>query len=248
MSELRTSWPTRMLQIWSSFWGPKHSQIQVSTILEWIQCFGIYIWHYNGSAHTEISWTDSRLIGIPIFDHWSSPRIWGWQLACLWQTIPSVSSSQSQHCLGAHRPNTMELSLLRKAKASRCKHCFSISHQSTECTWAPEHPSPWLNQCLYSHNGVQLLYVLNGMVLWGCAQSLDVLMTTYASILCQQPHGSGQMSQRNSLPPMPIQTPDKRTVFIKVVATSRTFALPFRLLRIMSFIGLHAYRFVHVTI
>ena len=44
-------------------------------------------------------------------------------------------------CWGRIDQTLWSLAFSGRAKASRCKYCFSMSHQSTECAWAPEHPT-----------------------------------------------------------------------------------------------------------
>ena len=53
-----------------------------------------------------------------------------------------LSAAANHNTVWGHIDQTLwSLTFSWKAKASRCKHCFSISYQSTECTWAPEHPT-----------------------------------------------------------------------------------------------------------
>ena len=123
-------------------------------------------------------------IRVAIFNHQSSPRILGWQLAFLC----CLSSAAIHNTVWGNirRPNTVDISL--------CGKVLSVhGHQNTLLLQ--------LNQCLYFHNSILLHYVINRIALLGGAPSLDMLMTTHCMpLLCQKFHSSGWMSQRNTLP------------------------------------------------
>ena len=56
-----------------------------------------------------------------------------------------LSAAANHNIVWAHiciDPTLWGLAFPGKAKASRCKYCFSITHQSTEYAWAPEYSTP----------------------------------------------------------------------------------------------------------
>ena len=115
---------------------PKSKKRQVSTILEWIQCFGIYMAVLTQKYPEQIP----DLLGYQflIIEAHQEYEVDNW---LAYDRRFRLSAAANHNTVWGHIDQTLwSLAFSGKAKASRCKHCFSISHQSTECTWAPEHP------------------------------------------------------------------------------------------------------------
>ena len=112
----------------------KHKQRTVTTILEWIQCFSIYL--------AVIAKKQPQRI----------PDLLAYQTLI----IESQLEYQSDAWMGYDRrfrqraaanPHTSwstinttlwNLAFAGKARAARCNHCFSLSHASNQCEWAPD--------------------------------------------------------------------------------------------------------------
>ena len=113
---------------------PRPRRRYVSTILEWIQCFGIYIAALT-QKHPE------RI-----------PDLLGYQQLIIEASLEyegdnwlgydrqfQLTAAATQNTAWGHIDQTLwSLAFSAKAKASRCKYCFSIIHTAAECAWAPE--------------------------------------------------------------------------------------------------------------
>ena len=113
---------------------PRPRRRYVSTILEWIQCFGIYMAVLT-QKHPE------RI-----------PDLLGYQQLIIEASLEyegdnwlgydrqfRLTAAATQNTAWGHIDQTLwSLVFSAKAKASRCKYCFSINHMAAECAWAPE--------------------------------------------------------------------------------------------------------------
>ena len=107
----------------------KSMKRQVSTILEWIQCFRIYIAVIIQKYPEQTPGYQSLIIEVHLEyegDNWLSIDRWF-----------RLSAAANHNIVWGHIDLTLwSLAFSGKAKVSRC---FSITHQSTECAWAPEY-------------------------------------------------------------------------------------------------------------
>ena len=115
----------------------KSRKRQVSTILEWIQYFGIYIMvltRKHPERIPDLLGYQSLIIKAHLEydgDNWLAYD----RRFCL-------SAAANYNIVWGHIDQTLwSLAFSGKAKTSRCKYCFSITHQSTECVWEPEYPT-----------------------------------------------------------------------------------------------------------
>ena len=124
--------------------GRKLKRRQVSNILEWVQCFGIYM----------AVLTEKR-------PEWV-PDLLGYQALILEARMEYVGDGwlgydRRFRQRAAANPDTIwarldptlwNIAFAGQARASRCKYCFSLTHLTEECDWAPpppknpQHPGP----------------------------------------------------------------------------------------------------------
>ena len=105
----------------------------VTTILEWAQCFGIYV--------AVISRTQPKRV----------PDLLAYQALVIqaqleyqgdsWlgydRTFRLRAMSQPDLKWSSVDPTLWSLAFSGKGKVNRCRHCFSLTHSSSECGWSP---------------------------------------------------------------------------------------------------------------
>ena len=137
-----------MIELLPDQFGPTGTETQpktsrprrrnISNILEWVKCFSTYIAVVSSKQPHRIP----DLLGymtLIIESHMEHAGD-GWmgydrrfrQIAA---TKPNIVWAQIDTTL-------WNLAFSGKARAVRCKFCFSLSHVSTECSWAPDQGSP----------------------------------------------------------------------------------------------------------
>ena len=156
---------------------PRPRRWTVTTILEWIQCFSIYLTviankqpqripdllgYQRLIIESQIEYQGDTWMG---YDHRFCQRA---------VTNPHISWSTIDTIL-------WNLAFAGKARMARCNHCFSLSHTSNQCEWASD-PTPSTNyrhyQLLNPSQYVKLLTQTPGQV----GNSAIVLITTSVGI------------------------------------------------------------------
>lgn len=152
--------------------GSKSKKRSVTNILEWIQCFNVYI-AIIAKKHPErvpdLLEYQSLIIDASIqyegdgwvgYDH-------------RYRLSAAANSTKVWSSLD---PTLWNLAFTGKAKVTRCKHCFCLTHTSSECEWASEatDPATFCSQPPYLSTQAQQSiageYVANGTTLLGDAR------------------------------------------------------------------------------
>ena len=114
--------------------GTKSKKRAVANILEWIKCFSVYIAiiaQKNPDRVPDLLGYQSLIIDASIQYDGD-----GWVGYDRWFRLNAAANSNKTWA-------TLDATLWNRAftgyaKVSRCKHCFSLTHTSSECEWAPE--------------------------------------------------------------------------------------------------------------
>ena len=115
----------------------KQKRRVVSNIMEWVQCFGVYLAVISRKQPLRIP----DLLGYQtlIIEAYLEYEGDGWMgYDRRFRQRAPANPGQPWACIDTTLWN---LAFAAKARASRCQHCFSLSHVSSQCDWAPE-PSP----------------------------------------------------------------------------------------------------------
>ena len=111
----------------------KPKRRQISNILEWIQCFSIYMAVRAQQSPAKIQ--DMLGYQTLIVEARMEYEGDGWlgYDRCFRQN----AAASSDICWSKIDPTLWNKAFAGQAKASRCKHCFSLTHSAEECDWAP---------------------------------------------------------------------------------------------------------------
>ena len=92
----------------------------------------------------------------------------------------SQRASTNPHIAWSANDTTLwNLAFAGKAKTTRCSHCFSLTHKSNQCEWAPDQ-LPFTNHCQVSNSQpISKHGILTGVQ---ATHSPTVLSTTFAGI------------------------------------------------------------------
>ena len=104
---------------------------QLSNILEWVQCFGIYIAVLTEKRPECVS----DLLGYQALILDARMSISG---MAGWGTTIGFTSGQPQILTPFW--TLWNIAFAGQARASRSKYCFSLTHQAEKCDWAPPPP------------------------------------------------------------------------------------------------------------
>ena len=107
----------------------------VSTILEWIQCFGIYMAVLTQKYPERIS----DLLGYQHLIITASLEYEGDNWLGYDRQFRLTAAATQKTTWGYVDQTLWSLAFSSKAKTTRCQYCFSVNHKATECGWAPEH-------------------------------------------------------------------------------------------------------------
>ena len=120
--------------------APKSRRRTVTTILEWVQCFSIYLTVIANKQPQRIPdlLAYQRLI-IESQMEYQGEAWMGYDRRFRQRAManPHISWSTIDTTL-------WNLAFAGKARVARCTHCFSLSHPSNQCEWAPD-PIPSTN-------------------------------------------------------------------------------------------------------
>ena len=112
----------------------KQKRRVVASIMEWVQCFGIYIAVISRKQPHRVP----DLLGYQtlIIEAYLEYQGDGW-MAYDRRFRQRTGATQQW----AHIDTTLwNLAFSGKGRAARCQHCCSLSHVSSECDWAPDPP------------------------------------------------------------------------------------------------------------
>ena len=117
--------------------SPKTKRRQVTNILEWIQCYSIYMAVVVEKHPEKIQ----DLLGyqtliVEARREYDSDTWLGYDRRFRQNAAVSPGTVWARI-----DPTLWNMAFTGQAKSRRCKYCFSLSHQSVECDWAPANPS-----------------------------------------------------------------------------------------------------------
>ena len=117
---------------------PKSKRRAVTNILEWIQCFSIYI------AIIALKHPDRvpDLLGYQSLIIDASIQYEGDSWIGYDRRFRLSAAANSTRIWASLDPTLWNLAFAGNARVSRCKHCFSLTHPSIECEWASEAAQP----------------------------------------------------------------------------------------------------------
>ena len=127
---------------------PKAKHRPVTTILEWAQCFGIFVAVISRTQPKRVPdlLTYQALIIQPQMEYQGDSWL-GYD-----RTFRLRAISQSDLKWSCVDPTLWSLAFIGKGKVNRCRHCFSITHTSCKCGWSTgsqtsSTSSPPLSRC-----------------------------------------------------------------------------------------------------
>ena len=116
----------------------------VISILEWIQCFTIYTTVISRKQPERVP----DLLGYQslLIDTYQEYRGDSWiEYDRRFHLSAAANGTKVWACIN---PTLWNLAFTGNAKTSRCTHCFSLIHTSSDCEWAPDPPT--INCSAYS--------------------------------------------------------------------------------------------------
>ena len=105
----------------------KQKRRQVTNILEWIQCYFIYMAVRVKKFPVKTCWTTKRS---SLRQEWSTKGMVGW-------ATTDVSGKRPDTPWSKIEPTLWNKAFAGQARASRCKYGFSLTHTAEDCDWAP---------------------------------------------------------------------------------------------------------------
>ena len=113
--------------------GQKPKQRQVTNILEWVQCFGIYMSVLTKKAPDRIQ----DLLGYQglILEARMEYAGDGW--LGYDRRFRQRAAANPDAVWARIDPTLWNIAFAGQGRASRCRFCFSLSHHSEDCDWAP---------------------------------------------------------------------------------------------------------------
>ena len=119
-----------------SFKGSRQKKKALSGILEWVQCFGIYMAVVCRRKPHRIQ----DLIGYQTLIIEASLEYQGDSWIGYDRRFRQRAAT-NPNLVWANTDSTLwNLAFARQASASRSRHCSSLSHSSVQCDWAPDPP------------------------------------------------------------------------------------------------------------
>ena len=115
---------------------------QVTNILEWIQCFGIYtavVAKKDPARVQDLLGYQSLIVEAKM--EYQGDGWLGYDRRFRQRAAADLGKPWS-----VIDPSLWSMALSGLAKATRCKHCFSLSHRADECEWAPPATSVMVQQ------------------------------------------------------------------------------------------------------
>ena len=106
---------------------------QVTSILEWIQCFIIYTAVYTDKHPQKIK----DLLGYQALIVEARMEYDGETWLAYDRRFRQTVAATPDTVWAKIDPTLWNKAFTGQAKSKRCKYCFSLSHESTDCDWAP---------------------------------------------------------------------------------------------------------------
>ena len=117
---------------------PKSRRRAVTNILEWIQCFSIYIAIIAQKSPERVL----DLLGYKSLIINASIQYEGDGWVRYDRRFRLSAAANSIKVWASLDPTLWNLACAGNARVSRCKHCFALTHTSSECEWASEAAQP----------------------------------------------------------------------------------------------------------
>ena len=114
--------------------GSKPKTRPVTSILEWAQCFGIYVAVISRSQPERVP----DMLAYQALIIQAQMEYQGDSWLSYDRTFRLRAASKRNLDWSAVDPTLWSLAFSGKGKSNGCKHCFSPTHSSTECSWNPE--------------------------------------------------------------------------------------------------------------
>lgn len=129
----------------------KTKKLAVTNILEWLQCFSIYV-AVRGQKQPERirDFMGYQALIIDAYMEYKGNCWMGYD-----RRFRQICASQPGRHWDAIHPTLWNLAFAGQAKTTRCMHCFSLSHRSGDCELAPSNKSQHFNHLLSSDQGSQ---------------------------------------------------------------------------------------------
>ena len=113
------------------FKAPKPKPRPVTTILEWAQCFGIYVAVLSRTQPERVP----DLLAYQALIIQAQVEYQGDSWLGYDRTFRLRAMSQPDLKWSSVDPTLWSLAFSGKGKINRCRHCFSLTHTSSECGW-----------------------------------------------------------------------------------------------------------------
>ena len=115
----------------------KSRRRQVTTITEWVQCFSIYVAVRAAKQPEKIQdLMGYQALIVEACTEYGSDAWLGYD-----RRFRQMAAASPDTPWARIDPTLWNMAFTSKAKAQRCKYCFSLTHPSEECDWAPASPT-----------------------------------------------------------------------------------------------------------
>ena len=111
----------------------KGKRRQVTSVLEWLQCYSIYMAVI--AAKTPARLPDMLGYQVLIIEARMEYEGDGW--LGYDRRFRQRAAASPEAVWARIEPTLWNIAFAGKARASRCKHCFSLTHPAEDCEWAP---------------------------------------------------------------------------------------------------------------
>ena len=117
--------------------APRLKRRQVTSILEWIQCYSIYTAVVCAKCPERIQ----DMLGYQALIMEACMEYEGDSWLGYDRRFRQTVSASPGATWAKIDPTLWNMAFTGQAKARRCKHCFSLSHLAEDCDWAPTPPT-----------------------------------------------------------------------------------------------------------
>ena len=116
----------------------KSNRRQVTNILEWVQCFNIYIAVISADSPSRIK----DLLGYQTLIIQASMEYKGDGWLGYDRRFRQNAAADPDVVWARLDPTLWNIAFAGRGSNARCSYCFSLTHPSSECEWAPPVPKP----------------------------------------------------------------------------------------------------------
>ena len=120
----------------------KPSRRQVANVLEWLQCYSIYVAVVTEKKPDKIK----DLLGYQALIIQAKMENEGDAWLGYDRRFRQIAASKPELIWAQLDPTLWNLAFSGATKVARCAHCFSLTHVSRECDWAPQDATRRLKQ------------------------------------------------------------------------------------------------------